>query len=263
MNRRDYLKKMGLLSSLPLIGGYKDIANGNNQSIYELRKYRFISEKYKSQFNTYLSNIYIPALNQLGIKPVGSFRPIYLFDSYIELYLLLTFSNIEEAFLLNKNLFDNKEFSKKTDEFDFSTNDNPLYISYDSTILLAFSNFPKIVLPDICINKQKRYFNLRIYKSHSNTLLQKKIDMFNVDGEIELHESMGYQHIFFGEAIFGDQMPNMSYMHVWSDLKTYEDQMDKFWNNPEFVKLRNNPKYNDSTYDSFSILLIPENCSQI
>ncbi|MCK5138321.1 MAG: hypothetical protein KAQ85_00625 [Thermodesulfovibrionia bacterium] len=210
-----------------------------------------------------MSNAYIPALNRLGINPIGSFRPIYLFDSFVSLYLLLPFTSIDQAFLLNKHLLDDEEFIKKADEYDNTTNENPLYLSFDSTVLLAFSNFPKINLPDICIHKKKRYFNLRTYKSHSCNLLQQKIDMFNIDGEIELHKAMGYKHIFFGEAIFGDQMPNMSYMHVWEDLKTYEEQMDRFWNSPEFVELRNRPKYKDSTYDGFSILLIPENSSQI
>lgn len=91
----------------------------------------------------------------MGISPVGSFRPIYLTDSNITLYLLIPFSAIDQVFLLNYNLRNDKEFIKMDAEYDHTTNDNPLYVSYDSSILLAFSNFPKIDLPDICIQKKK------------------------------------------------------------------------------------------------------------
>lgn len=104
---------------------------------------------------------------------------------------------------------------------------------------------------------------MRTYQSHSHSLLQRKIEMFNTDGEIEMHKAAGYKHIFFGEAIFGDKMPNMSYMHVWNDLKTYEETMEKWWNNPEFIELRNKPKYKNATYDMTSVLLVPETSSQI
>lgn len=264
MNRRSYIKKLGLLSAAPLFVNPSYAFNINNeQNVFELRRYKFSSEHNKSHFHNFMRKVYIPTLNQMGIEPIGAFAPIYLYDSFAAMYLLIPFNTVEQAFQLNQQLLNDYGFNEKAKEFGIMEQTAPLYHSYTSTLMSAFSNFPSINLPEICKAKKWRYFNLRTYKSHSHQALQKKIDMFNTDGEIEMHKKMGYEHIFFGEAIFGEELPNMSYMHVWEDLKTYEEQMNKFWNSPDFVELRNKPKYKNSTYDGFSILLRAEEYSQI
>lgn len=261
MNRRNYIKNMGLLSAAPLLVSANSPLNTNSQKILELRRYKFSSENNKSQFHNFMRMVYIPALSNMGIGPIGAFAPIYLYDSFASTYLLIPFDTVEQAFQLNQRLQSDAGYKAK--EFENMEQAAPLYHSYTSTLMSAFSNFPNINVPEICKAKKRRYFNLRTYKSHSRVALQRKIDMFNTDGEIEMHKKMGYEHIFFGEAIFGDELPNMSYMHVWENLDEYENLMRKFWNSPDFVELRNRPKYKNTTYDGFSILLRPEGYSQI
>jgi hypothetical protein len=263
MNRRNHIKKLGVLSAAPLFANPIIGEDIKKQGVLELRRYKFSSENNRSRFHNYMKNVYIPTLNQLGIRPIGAFAPIYVYDSYAAMYLLIPFDTVKQAFQLNQQLQEDAGFKEKTKEFDDMEQTIPLYHSYTSTIMSAFSNFPGINIPEICKTKKRRYFNLRTYKSHSHVALQKKIDMFNTDGEIEMHKKMGYEHIFFGEAIFGDELPNMSYMHVWEDLEEYEELMHKFWNSPDFVELRNRPKYKNTTYDGFSILLQPLGYSQI
>ncbi len=263
MNRRNLLKHLGIISSFPLFVFSLNFGKDIRRSIYELRRYQLPSKNHQLRFDKYIGRVFIPALNRLGIQTVGAFSPLHFYDSYASLFMLIPYNTIEEAFTINEKLFNDKDFLENSDEFINTSYDNPVYSSYKNTIMLAFEKFPSIRLHEICLNKKRRYFNLRTYLSHSVKACKKKIEMFNTGGEIEIFQEVGYKLIFFGESIFGENMPNLSYMHVWEDLKTYQELGDKFWFHPKWVELSNKPEYKNITSDYFSILLKPKKYSQI
>ena len=41
---------------------------------------------------------------------------------------------------------------------------------------------------------------------------QKKIEMFNTGGELALFREVGMDPVFFGEALLGTRVPNLTYM---------------------------------------------------
>jgi hypothetical protein len=263
MNRRNVLKKLGIISSLPLLYEQNAFGKETERSIYELRRYKLPTSHHHERFDGFMTKAFMPALSRLNIKPVGVFSPLYFADTYSEVYLLIPYSKVEDAFRLNDQLFSDKEFLEAGEEYINASPDNPVYTSYKNSIMIAFEDAPEIELHDICINKKRRIFNLRTYSSQTVKACKKKIEMFNSGGEIDVFREVGMKLIFFGEAIFGDRLPNLSYMHVWEDLQTYDELGEKFWNHPKWVEIREMVEYKNIVTDYFSVLLKPKNYSQI
>ena len=78
--------------------------------------------------------------------------------------------------------------------------DKPAYQRIESSLLLAFKGMPAL---DIPVQSPGCAFQLRIYESPSVKTGQKKIEMFNDAGEIDIFRRVGLHPVFFGEALIG------------------------------------------------------------
>ncbi len=78
MKRRDFLTHSSLAGGLALAswpGGALE-AQGSPREFYELRVYEMQTGNRKAVRHDYLENACLPALNRLGIKPVGVFSVV-------------------------------------------------------------------------------------------------------------------------------------------------------------------------------------------
>ena len=90
---------------------------------------------------------------------------------------------------------------------------------------------------------------LRIYESHSMKKGQKKIEMFNTGGELDIFGKVGLTPVFFGEALVGLKLPNLTYMLGFDNEEAKEAAWKAFLAHPDWKKLK--------------IVLRPSSCSQI
>jgi hypothetical protein len=106
--------------------------------------------------------------------------------------------------------------------------------------------------------------NLRIYESHNERAGLKKIEMFN-KGELDIFKRDGLTPVFFGEAIAGSLMPNLTYMLVFPDDEARQGAWKKFIADPEWVKLKSIPEYADKEIVSriTNLILTPASYSEI
>ena len=61
--------------------------------------------------------------------------------------------------------------------------------------------------------------------------------MFNQGGEIALFEKLKFNAVFYGEALAGNQKPNLMYMTTFSDLKSHDELWKAFGGSPEWKKI--------------------------
>ena len=99
------------------------------------------------------------------------------------------------------------------------------------TVNLAPAEMPK-----------SRLFELRIYESHSARANRKKIEMFN-SGEIDIFRKTGLRPVFFGEAIAGARLPNLTYLLVFDDMAARERHWAEFVAHPDWKELSAKPEY--------------------
>jgi len=113
----------------------------------------------------------------------------------------------------------------------------------ESRLLRGFSGFPEIETPKS--KESSRVFELRTYESNNFASLGKKIGMFD-NGEVDIFRKVGMAPVFFGETIYGPDMPNLTYMLGYDSLADREKTWAAFVSDPDWVKLRATPGLSDA-----------------
>ena len=222
-----------------IIGGAQENTMGNvARDYYELRQYEIENEEQKAGLVAFLRDAAIPALNRIGISPVGVFEPA---EELSPVYVLLPHASMESVATATQKLLGDAEFMAKGAAFLDAPAESAAYKRMESALLAAFSGMPKLETPSTAPG---RVFQLRIYESPSVKTGQKKIEMFNT-AEIEIFRKTGLRPVFFGEALVGGKMPNLTYMLGFDSMDAQKAAWDTFRKDPDWLELRAKPEYED------------------
>jgi hypothetical protein len=139
---------------------------------------------------------------------------------------------------------------------------SPGYVRYESTLLKAFPNVPRLEVPD---TTKPRIFELRTYESHSEAAHAKKVEMFTTLGELEIFRRTGLNPVFFGRTLVGQRLPNFVYMLTFADREAQRRAWSTFRADPAWAKLKATPGYSNAEILSnlSSLMLRPTDFSQV
>lgn len=261
MKRRDFLAASCALgaASLSRSGGAQAADEaGESKEYYELRLYQIATEEKQKQLEQFFGEALLPALNRIGIKPVGVFK--FLDESSLNLYVLLPHKTLESFVTARQKVMADPQFLEAGAAFLDAPKSDPAYDRVESALLMAFDKMPKLEVPS---TKASRVLQLRIYESHSEKKALKKIDMFNTGGEISIFRKTGLNPVFFGSALIDSKLPNLTYMVGFDDQEASEKAWAAFRSHPDWNALKNDPQYKDTVSNITNILLRPAACSQI
>ena len=260
MKRREFMAASCLATLAPLgaAAQAKGTANDPDKEYLELRLYRVGSADQGKRLDDFLRDAAIPALNRIGIKPVGVFKMMKEQDR--DLYVLLPHKSVESFATAHRRLMADGEFLKAGAAFlDLPRSDRG-YQRIESSLMVAFDGVPKLIAPP---RKASRVFQLRTYESHSARKALKKIEMFNTGGELAIFHRCGMQPVFFGETLAGAKMPNLTYMLVFDDMDASKANWAKFIADPAWKKLSRDPAYKDTVSHITNTFLRPAAYSQV
>jgi hypothetical protein len=117
------------------------------------------------------------------------------------------------------------------------------FMRYETSLLRGFSGFPNLISGSGA--KANRLFELRTYESDDSSSLAEKIRMFN-EGEIAVFQKTGLDPVFFGETVFGQRQPNLTYMLGYDDWNARDANWKKFVSHADWNKLRTTPGWSDA-----------------
>lgn len=262
MKRRNFLAGLGPLAIAPLAGysGTKKI-NAEVQQYIEVLKYTLPLGDNKGRTEKYYADAAIPALNKLGINNIGVFNVMYG-PNDPSLYVLIPHDNMDSVMSYQEKLLDDSNYMKAAKDFNESTMSNPAYMRIERSLMKAFKNMPKVVSPKKEMGNE-RIMEMRIYESHNYLKGQKKIEMFNDGGEIKVFLDTGLTPVFFGETIFGELMPNLTYMVVFKNMAERDKSWSVFGKSPGWQAIRGLEQYKDTVSNITDIIMRPAGCSQI
>jgi hypothetical protein len=269
MERRQFLAASIATSAVALSGNAAAQTPGAPASAarareyYQLRRYSLQSGPQLKLTESYFGDALIPALNRMGMSPIGAFK-IDIGPQTPAYYLLIPGSSLEAHAELELRLAQDAAFMKVAEPFWNATAAAPAFKRVESSLLAAFEGWPKITPPPSSATKAKRIFQLRIYESPSCQDHVRKVEMFH-SGEFELFKNAGFHPVFFGDALIGPILPNLHYMLAFNSLAELDAQWDVFRNDPAWKKLSGNPRYSfDNIVDNITnLVLSPLACSQI
>ena len=154
------------------------------------------------------------------------------------------------------------EYRNKGADFLNAPADKPAFQRLESSLLLAFKGMCRLETP---VKSPGRIFQLRIYESPSVKTGQKKIEMFNDAGEIDIFRRVGLHPVFFGETLVGARMPNLTYMLVFESGDELKANWSRFGSDPDWKRLSKMPEYADKAILSgiTNLIFKPAEYSQI
>jgi hypothetical protein len=230
---------------------------------YELRKYEQRSGPQTKLLQSYLADALIPALNRLGFSPIGAFT-LDIGPETPTLYLLIPSSTVESLVTAELHLAKDEEFMKAAAPCWNAPAGAPAFARIESSLMIAFEGWPKLVVPPVTAQHGKRVFQLRTYESPTQADHIRKVEMFH-NGEFEVFQRAGFWQVFFGDTLIGPRLPQLTYMVSYPDISEIDVKWDAFRNDPQWKKLSSQPRYSsEPIVDSISNLVLrPASFSQI
>ncbi len=262
IHRRRFLTSSLAASALAAAPGMP-AAETPSRQYYELRRYHLISGPQQKLASGFIAEALIPALNRLGMNPVGAFD-LYLGPETPALYVLIPGNSLETLATAELHLAQDEEYQRAGHDFLQAPAKEPPYERVDSSLMVAFEGYPKLTPPPVTAQHGARVFQLRTYESPSNHDHRVKVEMFN-SGEFGVFERAGFWSVFYGDTLIGPRLPNLTYMLSFPDLAELNAKWKVFGADPEWKKLSSSPKF---AYESIvsnisNLILNPTSFSQI
>jgi len=265
MKRRSFVKA-SLLSgaAATVLPAVSTAAESNFQSMgdefYELRVYTLKTAAQQKLVEDYYKNAAIPAFNRLGVRTIGVFtemKPV----GQTKVYVIVPYNNLMHFTVVADRLVKDPGYLSKSGSYVNAPAAAPAYERIESSLLKAFTHFPKLTAPD----KKPRIFELRQYQSASEGAGKKKIEMFNDQGEIDIFKRLGFNPVFWGETVIGPQRPNLTYMVSFDNMAAKDAHWKAFGSDPQWKKISAVPAYADALLVSkiTSTMLVPTDYSQL
>ena len=260
-NRRHFLTVAGVgLASAPVLGAAREAEGAvEGRDFYELRQYQLADEGQKQGLDAFLRDAAIPAWNRIGIEPVGVFYPE---EGLSPVRVLMRHRSMDSVVSATQRMLGDAEFLRRGAAFIDAAAEKPAFQRVESSLFLAFKGMPTIEAP---AKGQGRILQLRIYESPSVKTGQKKIEMFNDAGEIAIFRRVGLHPVFFGEALTGTKLPNLTYMLAFESQDELKANWKKFGADPDWKRLKGMAEYADKSILSgiTNLILKPADYSQV
>ena len=206
-----------------------------------LRKFylRNGADNQQAKLTEFLEKSAVPAIQKSGAAGVGVFAAQLAPDSPFIL-LVVSFPTLEAYEESAGKMAADGAYQAALKAY--NTAPGQRFVRYETSLLRGFAGFPRLAKGS---GKNGRLFELRTYESDDATTLAEKIRMFN-EGEIAIFQKTGLDPVFFGETVFGQKQPNLTYMLGYDDWNARDANWKKFLGHPEWAKLRSTPGWSDA-----------------
>jgi hypothetical protein len=266
VKRRQFLTSSVAASAFALAGKTSEAQaapTASPREYYEMRAYHMQTGPQTKLTDAYVSNALIPALNRLGISPVGAFT-LTLGPETPTLYVLLPSPKLETLVTAQLRLAQDATFMQAAEPFWNAPANQPAFVRVESSLMIAFEGWPKLVVPPVTAQHGKRIFQLRTYESPSDQAHVRKVEMFH-GGEFDVFERAGFWPVFYGDVLVGPRLPKLTYMLSYPDLGEMNAKWAAFAADPEWKKLTSSPRFNfeEIVSNITNLVLTPTSYSQI
>src|SRR6201996_2528757 len=265
MERRRFLTTSLAAAGLALAhdGEAQTPAGAAAREYYQIRRYQLQAGPQTKIVESYFGDALIPALTRMGMGPIGAFKLDYGPETPT-FYALIPGRSVEALATLDLRLARDATFLKAADAFWNAPATAPAFLRVESSLLAAFEGWPRLTPPATTATKSERIFQLRTYESPSDAAHVRQGEMFH-KGEFEIFEKAGCHPVFFGDALMGSRLPQLTYMLSFANLAELEKSWAAFSADPDWKKLSSSPRYNYEAIvsDISNLVLSPLEASQI
>ncbi|MDD2601105.1 MAG: NIPSNAP family protein [Kiritimatiellae bacterium] len=231
----------------------------------EIKRYGCAGVEQRDALISLFDQALIPALNRQGAKKVGILWSDETLNNGMTnlnatLFVVAAFTDLQKAVTAERQLLDDAVYMREAAALFAAPMKQPMYDSCSSDLFLALATCPSV---EQVSTSPERLFQLRIYNSYTPERNAKKISMFEAGGELALFRACGMAPVFFGDALSGSALPNLTYMLAFDNNAAKEAAWKKFIAHPEWHKLKGDSQYKDTANKIQNIVLKPSRGSQL
>lgn len=239
--------------------------SGGAREFVEIKSYVCSSVEKRDKLLDVFDAALIPALNRQGAKKVGVFwtsgevnEGNTNFDTTV--FVVVAFPTLDAVAASERKLLADAPFMKDAAAIFGAPMKDPLYDTCSGALLHAFASCPQVTQVTASAD---RLLQLRIYNSYTIERNAKKVAMFEQGGEIGIFRSCGMPPVFFGQALAGDRLANLTYMLGFANKAEKDAAWLRFRGHPDWLKLKADPEYKDTANKITNIVLRPSKASQL
>lgn len=234
----------------------------SKKQFIEVRTYHLVDAAAEERLDGYLADALIPALSRQGLGPIGVLDQFGESEEGVMVKVIIPGPSLESLLMAWKALdADSKYQSAAKGYLDTPRKETPLK-RIKSELLYAFDCWPQVTVPKQKQAGKDRFFELRSYESSTEKLAALKVEMFN-EGEVPIFLDAGIIPVFMGQALIGDQLPNLTYMVVFDDEAAMKANWPKFSKHPDWKTLSSVEKYKGTVSKNNKSYWVPKPYSQL
>ena len=189
---------------------------------------------------TFFEEHHLPMTQRNDFGPVGYFNVTMGADQPM-LVMTLVYDSLADMEVKSRRQLTDKKWMNAADRL--GSDAEPSFMRMESSLLRAFDGMPKIETPKSSgTTESARIFDLRIYQAETFRDVREKVHMFNT-GEIDLFRKVGINPVFFGQAVVGPKLPNLTYLVWYDDMAARQKAWKTFLNSPEWGKMISKPEW--------------------
>jgi len=224
---------------------------------FQLKIYNYESPEQEVMLDDYFQNALLPALHRAGIENVGVLKPIEELNETSDYMIVITpFKSLNQIESLPGVLSGDSVYMQSGQAYIDASFDHPPYTRIESFILKAMSSVPELATPDLTTPRAVRVYELRSYQSATEKLHELKVEMFN-EGEAALFQELKFNPVFFCDVLSSAQMPHLMYMVAHADTTAQSKNWDTFGNHPEWLRMRDMERYQNTVSHITVYMLYP------
>jgi len=243
------------------VRSYTDANEKTQTDYFQLKLYSYETAEQEAMLDDYFQNALLPALHKSDVKNVGVFKPIEGLNEREGFMMVVTpFQSLDQFEQLPGLLLKDGEYQQSADAYINAAHDNPTFSRIESMILRSFSATPQLVLPDLSTPRSERVYEFRSYEAATEKLYDLKVEMFN-EGESALFQELKFNPVFFCEVLSSAHMPHLIYMTTHADTVAQKANWDAFVNHPEWDRMKNLERYQNTVSGMTKYLLYPTDYS--
>lgn len=239
------------------------VAAADQLQCYEVRTYLVEDAEGEMVLDRYLADALIPALQRLGIGPVGALATAAADENpERRVVVVIPLKNPLQLLEVDRKLAADEDYAAAAKPLQDRSGDQPAYRRVVSELAIAMESMPSLQVPDGTVENPDRVYELRTYESANERLGRRKVEMFN-DGEVEIFLDCGIEPIFLARTLVGPQMPSLTYLTVYPDDQARLKAWETFRAHPDWRVMSADPKYAGTVSRIDKYILEPKPYSQM
>jgi len=224
---------METMGGAGMTAGSAPAAGAAKTNYYVLHTFYLKNGTQRARLDDYLAKGFLPLMEKLtsGARIcleglVAAHMP--------QMAVICGYRSKDEIWDVTEKLWKDPAFVKAFEAWE--KGDEPPYEHFSSSILQATDYSPE-VQPLSPPPKTPRVFELRVYHAPTRWQLLKLHERF-AGPEIRIFHRVGVHPILYTSTIFGQNMPNLTYLIPFDDLAARDKAWTAFGADPEWIKVR-------------------------